>query len=217
MEIEDWLTILDELILKNGGGNQTLYLQITRGTELQRKHRVPNNLEPTLFIMTTPAEKHTYASLSKGLTAITLEDIRWKYCDIKTTALLANVLLNHQALTNGVDEAILIKDGYAIESTASNLFIVRDDCVISPPSGHHILGGITRDLILELAVNHSIAHQERMFTKAELFAADEVWLSSSTREIRPVIKIDNLIIGSGQAGPLWQKMIALYQQYKEAL
>jgi D-alanine transaminase len=114
-------------------------------------------------------------------------------------------------------EAILIKDGYAIEGAASNVFIVKNGLLITPPNGPALLPGITRDLIIELAANHAIPFREADITEAELFAADEIWLSSSTREISPVTLLDDTVISAGKPGPIWKRMITLYQQYKAAL
>jgi D-alanine transaminase len=152
-----------------------------------------------------------------GITAITLPDIRWKLCNIKAITLLPNVLLRQQAIDSEGAEAILIKDGLATEGAASNLFIVKDGLLITPPNGPALLPGITRDLIIELAANHAIPFREADITQEQLFDADEIWLTSSTREISPVTRLDDNPVSNEVPGPLWTRMTGLYQGYKTAI
>jgi D-alanine transaminase len=126
-------------------------------------------------------------------------------------------LLRQQAIDAGTAEAILIKDGFAIEGAASNVFIVSNGILITPPNGPALLPGITRDLILELAANNSIPYREADISLDELLSAREIWLTSSTREISPVIMVDDITVGDGTPGPVWKRMISLYQEYKGAL
>jgi D-alanine transaminase len=167
--------------------------------------------------MSTPSAAAVDINSETGLTAITLPDIRWKLCNVKAITLLPNVLLRQQAIDAGTAEAILIKDGYAIEGAASNLFIVKDGLLITPPNGPDLLPGITRDLIIELAANHAMPFRETGITEAELFNADEIWLTSSTREISPVTRLDDTVISAGVPGPAWKQIITLYQDYKTAI
>ena len=167
--------------------------------------------------MSTPVSASVEIASVTGIRAITLDDNRWKHCNIKAITLLPNVLLRQEAIDAGTAEAILIKDGFAIEGAASNLFIVSNGILITPPNGPALLPGITRDLILELAVNNAIPYREADITLDELLSADEIWLSSSTREISPVIRLDDTTVGEGTPGPAWKRMITLYQDYKEAL
>ena len=152
-----------------------------------------------------------------GVSAITLPDIRWKLCSIKAITLLPNVLLRQQAIDAGGAEAILINNGYAVEGAASNLFIVRNGVLITPPNSDALLPGITRDLVLELAADNTIPFREADITEEELRDADEVWLTSSTREISPVISLDGQQVGNGRPGPVWERMIRLYQDYTAAV
>jgi D-alanine transaminase len=152
-----------------------------------------------------------------GVSAITLTDIRWKLCNIKAITLLPNVLLRQQAIDAGSAEAILINAGLAIEGAASNLFIVQHGIVITPPNSAALLPGITRDLVLELAANNAIPFREADITESELVHADEVWLTSSTREISPVVTLDGQPVGDGTPGPVWQRMSRLYQDYTNAV
>ena len=213
----DWETMLTELVNRNAIPDQAVYLQVTRGVAAKRDHAFPADTQPTLFAMSTPMTASADIDSIAGATAITLPDVRWKLCNIKAITLLPNVMLRQQAVDAGAVEAILIKDGYAIEGAASNVFIVKNDLLITPPNGPALLPGITRDLIIELAANHAIPFREADITEAELFAADEIWLSSSTREISPVTLLDDTVISAGKPGPLWRRMITLYQDCKAAI
>jgi D-alanine transaminase len=214
---DEWDTMLGELVARNEGSDQAVYLQVTRGVAPKRDHAFPVHTRPTLFAMSTLSAAAVDINSETGLTAITLPDIRWKLCNIKAITLLPNVLLRQQAIDTGTAEAILIKDGYAIEGAASNLFIVKDGLMITPPNGPDLLPGITRDLIIELAANHAMPFRETGITEAELFSADEIWLTSSTREISPVTRLDDTVIGAGTPGPVWRQIITLYQEYKTAI
>ncbi len=214
---DEWENILTELIKRNTGSDQAIYLQVTRGVVAMRDHAFPEDTPPTVFAMSTPVSPSTEITQVTGIRAITLEDNRWKHCNIKAITLLPNVLLRQEAIDAGSAEAILIKDGFAIEGAASNIFIVSNGILITPPNGPALLPGITRDLILELAANNSIPYREADIPLDELLTADEIWLTSSTREISPVIRLDDLTVGEGTPGPLWKRMITLYQDYKEAL
>jgi D-alanine transaminase len=212
-----WEAMLTDLVGRNDGGDQAVYLQVTRGVAPRRDHAFPENTSPTLFAMSTPMAASVDIDSITGTTAITLPDIRWKLCNIKAITLLPNVLLRQQAIDSDGAEAILIKDGFAMEGAASNIFIVRNGLLITPPNGPALLPGITRDLIIELAASHAIPFREADIREEELFSADEVWLTSSTREISPVIRLDDNVISGGVPGPLWRHMTSLYQDYKIAV
>ncbi len=210
-----WTRILDGLVARHDAPDQSIYLQITRGVA-RRDHAFPRDVRPTVFAMSTPLAPIADAIRRDGVAAITLRDTRWENCHLKTISLLPNILLRQQALDAGAAEAILIRDGEVTEGAASNLFIVHDGVVMTPPKGPRLLPGITRDLVLELAEAHGIEFRETSITPARLAVADEVWLTSSTREILPVTRLDGNAIGDGRPGPMWQTMIALYQDYKRA-
>ena len=213
----EWENILTGLIERNSASDQAIYLQVTRGVVAKRDHAFPEDTPPTVFAMSAPAAASAEIASVAGIRAITLEDNRWKHCNIKAITLLPNVLLRQEALDTGAAEAILIKDGFAIEGAASNLFMVSNGILITPPNGPALLPGITRDLILELAVNNAIPYREADIPLEQLLTADEIWLSSSTREISPVVRLDDTTVGEGTPGPVWKRMISLYQDYKEAL
>jgi D-alanine transaminase len=209
-----WHTVLQELVSRNSGADQSLYLQLTRGVA-ERDHRFPANTPPTVFAMSTPVEI-THGQLAPKSHAITVEDIRWKLCHIKAITLLPNILLRQQALEAGADEAIMLRDGEVTEGTASNIFVVQDGIVTTPPKGQHLLPGITRDLVVELCQRHHIPCREQAIDEATLRQADELWLTSSTREIIPVIELDGQPIANGRPGPIWEQMSRHYQAYKQA-
>jgi D-alanine transaminase len=156
-------------------------------------------------------------SENNGIGAITLDDIRWRLCNIKATTLLANVLLKQQAKDAKAVEAILIRDGEAMEGAASNLFIVSKRELITPPKSNYLLPGITRDLILELAAKNSIPYSERAIQEEELETADEIWLTSSTKEIMPVITLNGKPVASAKPGELYKRMSVIYTEYKERI
>jgi len=217
LSTEAWETMLTDLVSRNEGGDQAVYLQVTRGVAEKRDHAFPENTTPTLFAMSTPMAASVDIDSVSGISAVTLPDIRWKLCNIKAITLLPNVMLRQQAIDGDCAEAILIKDGFAIEGAASNLFIVSNGLLITPPNGPALLPGITRDLIIELAANNAIPFREADISLDALFSADEVWLTSSTREISPVTRLDDSVISGGVPGPLWRRMIGLYQEYKTAI
>ena len=207
----EWADIFNRLI--DGPQDQQIYLQITRGAQTKRDHAIPQSIEPTVFAMCTPIAPIPLG----GVSAVTRDDIRWDRCNIKAITLLANVLLKQEALDIGASEAILVRDGFALEGASSNIFIVSGKQVITPPKGPTILPGITRDLVLELAKAQGYETVERSIPADELPQADEIWLTSSTREILAVTELDGKRIGAGQPGPIWQDVLSAYQSYKQTL
>ena len=157
------------------------------------------------------------AAQRPGIDAITLDDIRWQLCNIKAITLLANVLVKEQARERGATEAILVRDGLVMEGAASNLFMVAGDTIVTPPKGHHLLPGITRDLILELVRRHRLPHQERDIPVDELRRADEIWITSSTKEMVAVTRLDGETVGNGRPGPIFCRTAELFAGYKEAI
>jgi D-alanine transaminase len=207
-----WLEILTPLLDKNL--DQYIYLQITRGVSDKRDHAFPENITPTVFAMCSnivPLE-----NLESGVKAISVDDSRWELCNVKATTLLANILLRQQAVEQGCAEAILVKDGYVTEGAASNIFAVIDGILITPPMGPEILPGITRNVILELAEQNNIPYSEDIISLDALKTANEIWLTSSTREIVPVVQLDDETIANGKPGPIWRTMNQLFQAYKQS-
>lgn len=213
---EEWSTIINGVVTRNDDGDQSIYLQITRGVA-RRDHRFPGNATPTVFVMSNLFEPVPKEQLEQGVAAITLDDIRWQYCSIKSIALLPNILLRQQAVEQGAAEAILLRNGEVTEGAASNVFIVRDGIIITPPKTDCLLPGITRDLVVEQAIEHGLAINETIIRQAELETADEIWLTSSTKEILPVTRLNGQLVGSGKPGNVWHQIYALYQTYKQTL
>lgn len=213
---EEWSTIINNVVTRNNDGDQSIYLQITRGVA-RRDHRFPGDATPTVFVMSNLFDPVPKQQLENGVNAITLDDIRWQYCSIKSIALLPNILLRQQAVEQGAAEAILLRNGEVTEGAASNVFIVKDGIIITPPKNDCLLPGITRDLVVEQAHEHGLAVKETNIKQTELETADEIWLTSSTKEILPVTKLNDQPVGTGKPGIVWQQMYALYQAYKQTL
>ncbi len=214
---QQWVEILDILTAQLPEQDQSVYLQITRGSDDQRNHKIPHNIEPTVFAMTSSMQAPDPAIAREGVEAITLKDNRWLRCSIKSTALLANVLLKEEANAQQATEAILIRDQHASEGTTSNLFITKEGTLITPPKGEDLLPGVTRDLILELATQHQVPFTEERIAASLLRQADEVWLTSSTKEIMPVVRLDHKPVGNGKPGPLFKQFHRHYSDYKQRL
>lgn len=212
-----WREILQRLLDNNKAEDQYVYLHISRGVADKRDHLFPDEVIPTVFVMVSPLLSASRAILEKGIAAVTLDDIRWRACHIKATALLANTLLRQQAEDEGAAEAILIRDGFATEGAASNLFVVKDGVLKTPPVSPLLLPGITRDLVLELALSNGIFIEQCALTQEDLETADEIWLTSSTKEIRSVVQLNGKPVANGKSGPIWDKMINIYQAYKVRL
>lgn len=210
---DEWRAIFEPML--DSGKDQYIYLQITRGYAPKRDHGFPEHVVPTVFAMCN--EIKLFAGRISGVKAVTLDDTRWQLCHVKATALLAHVLLRQEALDQDCAEAILARNGYVTEGAASNLFAVIDDQLITPPKTNEILPGITRDVILELAEAHQIACREDVIALEALENASEIWVTSSTREIVPVVELDGRIVGDGEPGPVFQKMDRLFQAYKQSL
>lgn len=215
--MDQWNTLLNSLVQKNGAGDQALYLQITRGADRGRDHGFPRNVPATVFAMCAPLTPVPAELLAAGARAITLEDLRWRRCDIKSTALLGNVLLRQSAADQNCHEAVLLRDGYATEGTASSLFVVADGEIITPPKSRDLLPSITRDVILELAAEQRLAHRAARIPAAQLHAAEEIWLASSTRELYAVSELDGHQVGRGAPGPIWRQVYDLFQRHKREL
>lgn len=210
---EQWQIALETVVAQNTGEDQSIYLQVTRGVA-KRHHNFPSPIVPTVFIMSDP---FTDPPPSSGVKVITGEDIRWQWCHIKSISLLSNVLLRQQAVEVGAVETILIREGYVTEGAASNVFIVQQGIAITPPKGPYILSGITRDLILEVMANAHLPYRETAISVEQLHNAEEIWVTSSTREILPVITLNNKMVGQGKPGPVWSQVWQLFQTYKQTI
>lgn len=208
----EWQEIFARLVEANGGGDQSVYLQVTRGPA-PRDHAFPAKIQPSVFAYSQAFKYPEPAQRAAGVAAITVPDIRWQRCDIKAIALLPNVLMRQQATEQGAAEAILIRDGFMTEGSASNIFVVINNTLVTPPKGPFILPGVTRDLVLELARTHKIPCDERAVTEAELRKASEIMLSSSIKELLSIARLDGEPVGSGKPGAMQMRLHALYQDY----
>ncbi len=208
-----WLEILEQLLGYSQSTNQSLYLQITRGADTQRKHSF-KKLNPTVYIESNQFIVKNKSLLEKGFSVITQADIRWSRCDIKATSLLANIMYIQNAKEARVEEVILHRNNIITEGATSNVFMIKDNTLYTHPADTHILSGITRDLVLESAITCHLKIDKSGFTKNKLLNADEVWISSSTREIMPITKIDNCTVNDGKVGHYWECVYNYYQQLK---
>ncbi|MGH8613228.1 MAG: D-amino acid aminotransferase [Gammaproteobacteria bacterium] len=206
-----WRSLIGRIIGENGGGDQSVYVQLSRGVS-ERDHVPVSPLKPSVFIMSKPLKA---CGSPEPVSAIVCPDFRWGRCDIKTTSLIANVLLRYQAMDAGAWEAILVRDRWVTEGAASNVFVVDDGLIKTPPRSPHILPGITRDLLVEMLGANVIPCAETPVSEAELWQAQEIWLTSSTREIVPVVRLNETPVGKEVPGPLWVKVNAMYQQAKQ--
>ena len=212
----DWRDLLNALVEKNLDSDLSVYLQVTRGIAV-RDHAFPADTKPTVFAMVNKIAPLSAAYYEKGVAAVTLNDNRWTRCNIKAISLLPNVLLRQEAVDQGVVEAILIRDDFVTEGAASNAFVVIDGKILTPPKSEHLLPGITRDLIVEMAQQHGIPCAEEAISIDQLRSADEIWLTSSTKEILPVTKLDDKPVGTGEPGEIWNRMHKIYGHFKKTL
>jgi D-alanine transaminase len=193
--------------------DQGVYFQVTRGVA-KRDHAFPKNVEPTVFMMSNPLVNPPQEQVQKGGVAISAQDNRWLRCDIKSISLIGNCLLRQLSAEAGGAETILFRDGKLTEASASNIFIVKSGVIQSPPKSNLILPGITYDVITELARANGLPLELRDVTEAEVRGADEVWATSSSKEVFPIVELDGRKIGEGRPGPVFHRMYQLYQEFK---
>ena len=208
-----WVRLLADLIERQPFGDQAVYLQITRGVA-KRDHAFPKAVEPTVFMMSNPLVVPTREQVERGVAVVTAQDNRWLRCDLKTTSLLGNVLMRQLAVDRGAIETVMFREGHLTEASASNVLIVRDGVVIAPPKDNLILPGITYDATLEIARSAGIALDVRAITHAEAMGADEMWLSSSTKEVLAVTTVDGRPFGGGKPGPVFRRVWDAFQNAK---
>lgn len=210
---EQWRQLLVQLIENNDSNDQSIYLHITRGVA-KRDHAFPENVEPTVFMMSNPLLTPPKALFTTGISAISAIDNRWIRCDIKAISLLPNVLLRQEAIDAGAIETILLRDGFLTEASASNIFVTKNNVLLAPPKNHLMLPGITYDVVLELAAENNIAYEVRDISEAELRNADEILLTSSTKEVMAITCLDNKQVGDGKPGSMFKQLHQLYQHCK---
>lgn len=212
-----WAAICDALAAQSVGRDSYIYLQVSRGAEAGRNHAWPEGLTPTLFAYATALEPLPARILDQGVAAVTASDSRWSRRDIKSTALLANILLKKMAADAGAYETILIENGGLTEGSSTTVHVVAGGVIHTPPNGQHILPGTTRDVVSELAVRLELPNVAAPVPEAMLRSADEIWVSFSTRGVLPVTTLDGLPVGSGRPGELWQRMHRGFLAYIQEL
>ncbi len=212
---EQWAEVVQRLVDDHGSEDQGVYLQVTRGAAPVRDQAFPRPaVTPTVFAYADRLPTPSAELLAVGGTALTAEDFRWLRCDLKTVSLVANVLLRQLSAAAGCTETILLRDGLVMEGSASNVLVVQDGVILAPPKSNLILPGVTYDVVLELAAANGIPTQVRPVAEAELRSADEVWVTSSTKEVLSITRIDDAPVADGRPGPLAARMNALYQDFK---
>ena len=222
LAVDEWKAVIFRLIESAPWEDQSIYLQVSRGADNKRDHAFPPaSVPPGTFAFASPLISPSAELRASGVAAITVPDLRWSRCDLKVLSLLANVLARQEAVEQGCAEALLIRDGFLKEGAASNIFVVRDGTLLAPPKTHLMLPGITYDVILELAVSRGQPLEIREIAEAELRSADEVWMTSSTKEVLAITTLDGHPVGKGEnagkPGPLSQTMWQWYQDFKNTV
>jgi D-alanine transaminase len=209
---EEWSEIFERVMVAAGGTEMLLYVQVTRGAGPERNHLFPAVVAPTVFAFASPFPVPAERILESGLAAVTLPDIRWSRCDVKSVALLANVLLRQEAADRGADEALLVRDGLLLEGSSSSVFLCANGVLVTPPDDHRILPGTSRDAVIELAHGwRTVSMQE--IAVSEIASCDELWIASAGRGVLPVTSVDGQPVGSGRPGPMWREMYDRLQHH----
>ncbi|TVT60370.1 MAG: D-amino acid aminotransferase [Azoarcus sp. PHD] len=214
---DEWAAIIREVIDRNVWEDQSVYLQVSRGADDKRNHAFPKVVRPTVFLMSEQLIAPPDYQREEGVACVSAADFRWLRCDLKTVALLANCLLRQHAIDQGCVETVLFRDGFLTEGSSSNIFMVKDGVLLTPPKSHLMLPGITYDVVLELAVSHGLKHEVREILEDEVRHADELWMTSSTKEVLPITRLDDKAVGNGRPGPLGKQMYAWYQDFKNTV
>ena len=206
-----WQKLIADLIERQPFDDQAVYLQVTRGVA-KRDHAFPAGVTPTVFMMSNPLVVPSREQVERGVAVVTAQDNRWLRCDLKTTSLLGNVLMRQLAVDHSAVETVMFRDGHLTEASASNVLIVRDGKVIAPPKDNLILPGITYDATLEVAKAAGVSLEVRAIPHAEAMSADEMWLSSSTKEVLAITTVDGRPFGGGKPGPVFRRINDAFQQ-----
>ena len=210
----EWRDIILQLIAKQPFEDQGVYFQVTRGVA-KRDHAFPKDAAPTVFLMSNPLVTPPQELVKRGASAVTAVDDRWLHCDIKSISLIGNCLLRQVSADAGAVETILFRDGSLTEASSSNVFVVRQGVILSPPKSNLILPGITFDVVAELAQGAGLPLEFRAVAEAEVRGADEVWVTSSSKEVLAIVTLDGKPVGDGKPGPLFRRMHGLYQEFKQ--
>jgi D-alanine transaminase len=212
-ERDKWRSVILELVAQQPWDDQGVYLQVTRGVA-KRDHAFPAGVEPTVFAMSNPLVNPPAALVEQGAAAVSAPDNRWLRCDIKSISLIGNVLLRQASADAGAAETILFRDGILTEASASNVFVAKNGLLLSPPKSNLILPGITYDVVVEIAQQLGLPLEFRDVREAEVRAADEVWVTSSSKEILAIVELDGRPVGEGKPGPLFKRAWQGYQEFK---
>jgi D-alanine transaminase len=212
----EWRDVIQRLIAAQPFEDQGLYFQVTRGVA-KRDHAFPQGVEPTVFAMSNPLVSPPAALVERGAAARSAADFRWQRCDIKSISLIGNCLLRQVSADAGEAETILFRDGRLTEASASNVFVVKSGVIQAPPKSQLILPGITYDVVVELARGAGMPLEFRDIAEAEVRAADELWVTSSSKEVLAIVSLDGRPIGDGKPGPVFRSMYALYQEFKRTV
>ncbi|MEM7082577.1 MAG: aminotransferase class IV [Pseudomonadota bacterium] len=215
-DAQEWRTVFATTAKANGAIDQYIYLQVTRGVSHYRDHATPSDIDPLVFAMSQKLPPRAKAALEHGIATTLLPDTRWSRCDIKSTSLLANVLLRQRAIDDDCVEAILHADGFVTEGAASTIMMAVDGTLVVPPNSNAILPGTTRRLVEELADTAGIPCQTTRLALDVFMRADEVMLSAATKELLPVTSVDGKAVGNGRPGPIWAALDSAFQEYKLA-
>ena len=210
----EWRDIILQLVAKQAFEDQGVYFQVTRGVA-KRDHAFPKDAVPTVFVMSNPLVNPPQELVERGAAAVSAVDDRWHHCDIKSISLIGNCLLRQVSADVGAVETILFRDGYLTEASASNVFIVRSGAILSPPKSNLILPGITYDVIAEIAQAAGLPLEYRNVSEAEVRGADEVWVTSSSKEVLAIVTLDGRPVAGGKPGPVFRRVHALYQEFKQ--
>jgi D-alanine transaminase len=213
----EWAAICMRLIAQDGGRESSIYLQVSRGAEMGRNHAWPDGLAPTLFAYVTPLGPTPPDLVERGVAAITAADTRWARRDIKSTALLANILLKKLAADAGAFETIMLENGALTEGSSTTVHVIADGVIHTPPNGNHILPGTTREVVTELAVRQGIPGNSSRVPESLLRSADEIWLAFATRGVLAVTSLDGAPVGGGRPGPLFRRIHAAFIDYTHEL
>ena len=218
---EEWSALIGKIIESADCDDQQVYLQVTRGVDSKRNHAFPAHATPSVFMMSEPLVAPPEEQRRQGVGAVSAADNRWLRCDLKSISLLANCLLRQLATDADCAETVLFRDGFLTEGAAANIFVIKNGVLLAPPKNHLMLPGVTSDVIFELAQHHGLPHEVRDVLEGEVHQADELWLTSSTKEVLPIVTLDGNPVGKGAAaghpGPLFADMLGWYQEFKQSV
>jgi D-alanine transaminase len=217
---DEWKAIIAKVIEQADFDDQAVYLQVTRGADVKRDAAFPKtDVKPTVFVFTAPMVKPSAAMRENGVTVVSAPDIRWTRCNYKTVSLLPNAMTRQISAAAGATETVMFRDGFLTEGSASNIFVVKNGVILAVPQDNRILAGITYDVVIELAKKHGARYEVRMITETEVRSADELWVTSSTKEVLPITTLDGKAVGhgasAGKPGPVTLQMHAWYVAFRD--